>query len=727
MENVINKNIPKEIESLEQTDIESLHLERDPRKLLAFFPTDARKIFNEPARFNHIFDRNFLDYIRPLNMLYEAVQSSLMTQKSSSKFMYPTFQEVMKHLSIYKRSISDNVPVPTEEEMLNQVMILAGQKIPFIHVLRELVPDKGNFSFETTLVAPTIKHEDKVVVSYRAIVNAANNNIRSIMSKVLTQTEYINLLNKEIQNPDIEMRKGRMDYELRKIYLDKSLLKNVFANYKGYVTKINKNIFQRIYRNLVLEGLRTNTLLSFNCDDVRKISDLSADQYFDIIHFSEANYLHQRYKTLCNLFSPDFFGSFWDAAEETSLRNKKENDEIDEKQYYFELSQLILSKSRGCKPPLPPHLINLLFEVIKLSQWQNVHSANVERQKKQLELNDLGEKLKATGNLYNLQDKKWLQTSPQLFTQLLQGKVSNILACTEPYIAPEKINPEFDASAFDLDIFLILKDKNIIAKAIETVEKLYKKKGDIYLLRIIENILQYHTAPRSKLMEYVAPLYLKRLDYIVNDSYKRYLSWWARLYFKLFSKELSISKLRSLRRMLEKQQSIDMKRRMAKQKLYTPVRRHPKKSTLEIKQVASSSSHKRENVEQSEEERSLITQICKFLDTQWQKGKYPTRSQLFNLAEGQTDLLQHVLSFANVQAVSARSIVNISVHGMDDIYASRDYLKENRTSLIRFFSDKLKEEEIYKIDNRTYISTENSERKFIYQGILNFLKKNINL
>ena len=157
-------------------------LQQDPRKLLAFHTNDARKILIGPEGYRNLIDEAFVANGRRIYMFYEALQNSLSRTDQQGEVSYPDLKELSRYLAIHKRSLSDRSPMPSEEEILQIAMVLAGQRTPFIHILRRIVQTSSGIDFQTSFVAPTESRPEMVVTAYKDIIHEAHSVIKRIIN-----------------------------------------------------------------------------------------------------------------------------------------------------------------------------------------------------------------------------------------------------------------------------------------------------------------------------------------------------------------------------------------------------------------------------------------------------------------------------------------------------------------------------------------------------------------
>ena len=478
-----------------------------------------------------------------------------------------------------------------------------------------------------------------------------------------------------------------------------------------------------------MEGIRSQALFSFNCDDMRADTGDGPTQFYDIVHLASPPYLRKRLALLSESLNPSYFQDWWDDELESSLQRMLNMGKIDQRQYMREMA-FGLFKSLGQRSDTaPPHLIHLTMELAKLAEWEGIHEKKVETEKKRLELSSLLETLQKTQNIYLLKDKDWITENKETVMTLLHSKVPGVLACTHPYLSPAQVKQHFNLLGSSVDLYLLVKDKKASANAIEAAEKLYHKNRDNTLLRVLENLFAYHTESREKLIEYIAPIHLNQFEEALNRAYLPYLPWWISIYYSLVRKSLDKSSLSKIKTKLDLTERQNLNRIASTQDSH---KASSPNSGLSLENKASQRpAQRRERIqnnseEGSPEEKALIEKSCKFLEEEWEKNSYPSRQALITMAGNSGELMKKILSELRTRGAPSSQIVSIDIHERGKIYASRAYLSRRRATLIRSLNAAIEKEETYQINDRTFLNT-NYKNKFLHKGILEYLKDNPDL
>ena len=707
---------------LKQEEITSPKQQIKIKNLMAIDPIDARKILITPENSSIKLDKVFKENARKLYVLYEALQSSLANLNQNNQYDLPSIEEIIRHMAIYKRSIGDRGPLPAKEELIQLASILASQKNPFIHILRKPFFTNKEIQFQTSFVAPTEDKLERVRSAYKVLIDK-NINMIEALSKGNYEIDKTQMLQNSLVQANPNPRIGRIDTEFQNIYLTEKDIGKISPAISNNIRIVNQKLFENIYKPTILLGMKNKQIISLNCSDFRR-KDKSI---YDIVHISDSNYLKNRYTILVQSLKPNYFRQYWQKETCDSILSEYEKKNISENEYHTQIAvsllEVLLNDTNSSNQKIQ-NLKYLCLEIVKLNEWQYNYDINKEKQRQQSELNKLVKVLKKANTLYHFKDKRWLIQNKQILSQIMRMKISGILACTNPHISPTEFLNNTNILYSHINIYMILRDKEITANAIKTAEKLYKKNKDIVFIRILENILQYHSENRKNLKQYIAPLYLNILDELINNSYSQLLPWWSRLFMAIFKKKLSKKKLKKLRTKLhfENKNAVAKQEKIAKTQSSLLLNKQFEKEKSEYSPMYSQTI--KEDTKPSSEESSFVKNICTYLENQWKKGKYPTREILLQNSGTKKALMEKILKFVDSDAFSTRSIMPIEVHGLGTIYAPKDYLIKNRDFLIPQIIQKQKEEETYKIGDKIYFTTQ-QKNKNLYKSIINCLK-NIN-
>ncbi len=528
---------------------------------------------------------DFIENIVNLSHIYAAIQHYIGPMEKRIRFPYPDFASIANELYIHRDPHQKRNQL-SQEELLRLSISLAGQEPPFIHILRRMSLKKEGFEFTSHLfaptenialaenLAPTENRSDRVQSPKRA-PNAAPSEKGSssgaskaykesisiameVLQQAIRQEELSQRYLQELKNINLfepkAVSRSRFDQQLRRLYLEKSAISKPTGDDLRSLQRINRKLYLYIYRPIILEGLRKKLLIAFSCAELRKSRPQTEDELYDIVHFANHTYLRERLSILCSLLQShsrrclaEVIGG--EAATEWSREMEqlsgKGRDSADEMGYYRHCNRAARAMLEKIWQTFPKQLatsieflIQLLVEIIKLSEWYLQSRKAAVRQREPSELQAFLQALAKAKNLYRLQRKDLSAVECAYLRLILQGKIPGVLACLNPYLSPEKIPEDFDSNNRGVNIFLLKQDRTASARAIESAVQIFKKNGNPRPLWILENILQLQQKSPQELGKYVAPFYLKRLEKTLNRAYLAYLPHWQRLFFYLFNKKI---------------------------------------------------------------------------------------------------------------------------------------------------------------------------------------------
>jgi len=706
--------------------------EQDPRKILALHPRDADIIFSSQSSYGGNLTADFREYVKPLSQVYQAVQRYLTGVYRRDDVFYPELTDLHKDLSIYKRSISDKLPMPSEEQLHKYCICLAAQNPPFLHILRELkVQDDARLGFITRYVAPTDKHTDKVIVGYRSTLQTSIQQLKAALIKDGFGTDYVSAFAGARSIAEAPLFTGRADFALRRMYLDEKSFSHIGQHDIANIRRVNQELYKRLYRPLLLQAIRDRLLVNLSCEDIRSAGFPGADRIFDIVLFAETKDLRNRYTALIAFLKPDYLEHRVSGEQIATVQAKRKSGEICEYDCNEEIARMFYE---ACIREAGPDLREVQFavEIMKLSDWARQSERQEQKQSEARELKDVVDKIRQAGGLVRYRDKKQ-GLSEQLARQMLKGRIPGVLAVTEPRIPPEQIGSDLDLHQFD-NVWLIAKDRQVTAKAIDKAIEHFESQEDSYLVRVLEEILGVGRVSEAELKNYVAPVFLGKLRHALRRAYAQYLPWWSRLFLTLTSSELSEERMQRIKAELRSREERRLGR--FKQTADVSARKQAQADVRKLARERAADGDRSASTSQGTEgadvggggqlgpaEGQALEQIRDYLDRSWDRGQYPTREDLASLAAGaDAGGVNKVLGLIDVGAASVKEVARIPVSGDADVYATRSYLQKNRAELMERCELKLQEETVIIHDNREKLLRGSGDRKTFFQSLLDYLK-----
>lgn len=699
----------------------------DPRTMLAIHPRDADRIFSSQGSYGaNNLSADFREQVKALSQIYQAIQRYLTGVFRRDDIFFPEIQDVSKDLTIYKRSISDKIPMPTDEQLEKFCICMAAQSPPLIHILRELepapdAPEKSGIQFMNRFVAPTDKHEDKVLVGYKSTIQSSLRTLKAIIENKSFGHDYGTLFHGTQRVADLPLHLGRADQALRSMYIDEKSFQALTSAELGNIRKVNQELYKRLYRPLLTQAVRDRLLLNISCDDIRKAGFPGADKVFDIVLFAKTSEIQNRFASICAYLKPEFMGDWMSAETYNELGAKRKAGEISESEYFSSLAESVYRKLIAL-PEVPQRELLLTVEILKLCQWYRSFEKQQTKKSEQNELKGVLAKLKAFGGVYRIRNNRSITIGEDLLRMMLRGKIPGVLACTEPYMRPEEVTNDTNLEIFD-NIHVIYRDRAITAKAVETAADLFERSNDVYLLRVLESLFGIFRESDPTIKHYLAPVYIEKLRHMIRRSYTRYLPWWSRLILFLTSSEINEARMARIRGKLEAESD----RRLARLRgaAEPTQKQESQKAQAEVRKLARQRSEEGDAVQKlGTQENKTFEALRTDLNTAWDRGNYPVRAAVQKMGRGASrEDVERILGMIDVEAASVREIVRIPISGYEHLYASREYLMHNRDTLIESFESLAKSGSVIIHDNREMTFQGRGDAKEeIYQGMLDFLR-----
>ena len=214
---------------------------------------------------------------------------------------------------------------------------------------------------------------------------------------------------------------------------------------------------------------------------------------------------------------------------------------------------------------------------------------------------------------------------------------------------------------------------------------------------------------KEVLKNYIPTYHIDKLEEYIIKAYKDQIPWWQKLINSLIGKELDKQQIQRLKQLNEIKEQEKQKESIQNSKLTSNDRNLNKNDSNLFEQKINPT------------EKKLIDKTCEYLDKQWKAYQTPNKKDLLNLTGDEVQLMTRILNFVNLNAISTKAIARIVVMGGEDIYITREYAIKNRQDIIDFYTKRIKEEETFKINNKIFISSNQSKKNF-YLSIIENIK-----
>ncbi|MBE7437422.1 MAG: hypothetical protein HS115_03115 [Spirochaetales bacterium] len=630
----------------------------------------ALRAFASPnVDFGIVHPAPFKTHIRVLGQIYDTIQRFLIGETRKTDSFYPETDELYRDLQLLKRSISDKTPMPSPEQFRQLLRLLATTEPPFIHFVRELTFGGAGFVAATVYVAPTEKHPDKVQVAYQAALRNSANAVKDLINKHYNNDDFEEQCKTLNRVEDLRPARSRADAVLRTIFLRDEAIAAEDREEQERLRRINEQINRFLYRPLMQQLFREGHLLSLSTQAYRQTGIPGADRLTDFMFFNEPERLQSRLQQIVNLLDSNFCWPYLPRDQVDDLRSSYKAEERSMEDFAESLGELVLQSLKSADRPAV--LLELGCEAILLSRWQKDYLQKKEQTDAQDAWQKILSRLKKHGNMVRVTRSRLDQFLPDQLKEIIAGRVASILCLTDP------VDRVDNAAAVDLRsynaVFLLLKDRQCTAGAIDSAVELFRKSGDPYLIRVLEMILNLDTTADEVLKNYVAPAYLLKLREAAAESYWPMLPWWQRIYYTLTGRDVSHIKLDRLKKALRIQQEKTRESRQArrdKEARQSAEREIKSRARSNLRQVAAADAP------------PDTGPLRQSIESKLRQGIFPVRQMLLDDAGPERKTFEQLLGLIDVGAQSVRSIRRITLPVNEPVYVTEEMLEKNRDLLL---------------------------------------------
>lgn len=653
-----------------------------------------------------------------LGQIYDSIQRKLDKLNRKSPALFPYRDETYDDMQTYKRTVSDKTPMPKMETFEKLTIILAAQNPPFIHLIRELdINDHGDIKVLSGYSAPTETQSDSIPHQYQTAVKNSTFAVKKYMNNHRKEFPWEEKL-KNINTIDsIQLSHGRVDQIVKVLFIRMNDAKISNSEDKLRIKSINSLINRRIRLPLLQQLLREKLIVAISCKDLQSSGVSGTEKLSDILLFNVPDQIKRRFLSVCSIIGAPWTREYLAGSIFESLSRKLNENEISRDEYFKQLATEFFNGFKTGKN-IPQKLLIPVIEVLKMSDWLNSFEISRNKREEVDAVHEILEKIKNHGTLFRAKQHNKLFIPEHHLITILSGHMPAVLATTEPFEDLTTVRGKIDLKLYE-NIYLIFKDRQITATAIEKAINIYTMNGDFYLLRILENLLCIHQLPVQKLKGFIAPVYLENLLLTIKDSYKRSLPLVYRLWLFLTNAEISDARLsllyeenrqKNLMKLNEKRE-FNVERAMA----------HGKK---EVRKLAEERLKSRKKPPDSSFDPVIIKQIASYISESWDENFYPReRDILRNVRPETLEEVKKILSFAEVGAATVKSIVQIPITDKDAIFASSEYLINNRDKILALYKKRLQDTEEIVINEKIMSRKIDVKNKVLFQAIFDFVQK----
>ena len=712
-----------------QTEFEGGAADSDPARLASAHMPDVAVRLLSALNLEHgfSFSAEFSARKRSLAQIYETIQRYLTGAHRRSEAYYPSGDDVFEDLQIHKRTISDRAPMPSRADLEKELLLLALQSPPFIHVLRELACDpSGRLQVITRYSAPTEKHPDKVQVSFQAVARASAEAFKLFARQNAAELPWERELVRGSGGDHVDLRPGRIDRLLRMLFVAATPLLGTDA--VAALGRLNQDIQRRIILPCLQQLLRDRVVVSLSCKEMRTSAVPGSDRHTDLIFVAEGESLERRFRIVCAILESPMGRKFQNGAHLERALAEKEQGDLSEHLYYARVGRTIVDRAvaEGGATSIPEGVLDAAIEAIKLGEYRH---ASEEKRQKEVELDavrSILETLEKQGSVYRARHGDKALVPDRYIRFALADRLPGVLAATDPFVNFHGKSVPTSLSQFT-SVFLLLRDRRAVGLAIDSALEVFERTGDSYLLGVLENILGLGLRPEKEIKEFAPPLHLEKLRSALKSAYVRNLPLWRRLWLIITSSELSdqhMSVLRDDRRteagrrvgvLSARQEKVGVEnaqqevRRVARERVRAAGRRGADES--------------RESAGPLVQDREALGEVLQLLRAVWDRGELPVGPDVLpRMNADRRVAAAQILELAVVGAASVRPIVAIPVPNGQHVFADGAHLKQNRESLSRSLARRLEGEEEIVIDNVTMTRKREVRDEEAVRAVLNYVR-----
>ena len=649
---------------------------------------------------------DIFEHGRLLSLIYDSIQRLTDANRARIESYYPTDKEIYEDIQLRKRAISDRAPMPPHGEMMKICLMMAELNPPPFYILREYSVVEGRLRFITKFVAST-EHESGNRVS-DGLHHVIHNTTATIKTHLIGMDfnrplqEKIAVFSRLEDLPGI-IRLGRVDQILSDIYLRKSDMEAPDEKDVVRLQKVNHFIREHVFRPVLVELTKSRITVKVGLDPLRKSTGRPLP---DVILFNNLNSIRFRSKMIVDLLVTRPVLKAVEAVMPQGFSVMAEKDDREK------ISQLVAEKvveAAKTRLDLPDALVEICAERIALDAYMKDLEKQDQVETDRQEMQKLLQLLKQQKGVFRAKSGHRLTVNERLLDFLVRGLFSGILIGTEPPFASGAKN----LSSKDFQsVYLLLKDREATARAIDQAEELHEKTQDVVLVRLIEQMTAFHEKSEAELKEIIAPAYIEKLRRVIATTYLPQLPLFQRLWLTLKGR---LPDSRTQKRLWE-QYIAQSTRTTSKRsgitgpgagKALEEVQGGPRQNKLD------------------ERMQIVLGRMADIAAMLWEKGQFPVRQSLMASLPSQEDraIAERLFSFIHAGAASTRELIEIPIPHREAIYASRKYFENNHAALSERFQRRMADFEGHETKDGVKLSIKHrTDEKETIRAIVHILK-----
>ncbi len=669
-------------------------MEREEKKfsLNYLLPSKVREFFLNPSAFTK--EEDIIINQRILSQIYDSIYN-LYESKNKLENYFPTDKEIYEDLEFRKKAIGDKLPLPSLEKVIKLLFILATQKPAFILLLRELNYNEKEKFFFTTKVA--IPYNNNINTIQNGILQVIHNSLvtfRNHNSKISTT----NLLKEKIQNfNSIEELESVL--ELGQIY---SLFKNIYF-YKRNFSELTPNDLIRI--NLVNQRIQDIILKSiiYQLAQEKLIVVIKRNPYElslpDVLLMNDLYSIELRYTMLLDLLFHNTIKELITNSLPTEVKNNL--NQLSREEQITELCNLVIKN----KDKINKGIFLLATEILSLKEFIDISKKKQQIEQDKIEIKDLIKKISNQNNFFRAKSKGKTYVSERILNYILQKKIPNLLFATYPIF-----NKEYPFEKYYDEIYLLLNEKTNIVNTFKQIENLFHKIQDIYLIRIWEQMFDYHNLLEEEKNHLFPAIIRENVKELISKSYWNDIPFFKRIILKITKETLDPKTLRSLwKKYCEKHQL------MLKESSIQEIKLNDNKKELIQKET------KEKIEEEILEDKEIFESLLKKIHWYLERDKIPDQEILIQDFPQKKQEIEKLLKRITLGLKSYQQIIPLHVKGKI-YFLDKKYIVENKEKLIKKYEEKIKEIEGIEVKGKVISLKLEKQNLELYQKIQSFLK-----
>lgn len=671
-------------------------MEREEKKISLnyLFPNKVYEIFLNPSAFTK--EEEIIKNQRILSQIYDSI-CNLYESKKQLENYFPTDKEIYEDLEFRKKAIGDKIPLPTQENVLKLFFVLATQKPAFLLILRELNYNEAERFFFIT----------KIAIPYKNNINFIQNGIQQVIHNSLvtfrnhyTKISTTNLLKQKIQNFN-QLEELESILEFGQIY---SLFKNIYF-YKRNFSELTPNDLIRL--NLVNQRIQEIILkpIIYQLVQEKIIVATKRNQYDpslpDVLLINDIYSIELRFTMLLDLL---FHNIIKDSI--TNLLTSQDKiilNKLPREEQINELCNLVIKK----KEKLNKAIFLLATEILSLKEYIQIAKKKEQAEQDKIEIKELIKKISHQQNFFRAKSKGKTYVPERILNHILQQKIPNILFATYPIF-----NKNYPLEKYYDEIYLLLNDKTNIVNTFKQIEDLFFKIQDIYLIRIWEQMFDYHNKSEEEKNKLFPAIIRESIKELISKSYWNELPLFRRIIIKITKEILDPKTLRNLwNKYIEKHKLIPREPAI-------PSVQGSKKGEVsnefETKQAI-------ETQEETIEDKELFEALLKKIQWYLERNTIPTKEVLIHDFLFKKKEMENLFKKIDLGLKSYQDIIQIKVNEKN-YFLYKKYIIENKEKLMKKYEEKIKEIQGIQIKGKILSLKVEEENLELYQRIQNLLK-----